>query len=63
MDWETLNPDNSNTSDNTNTVLLTKGALGPILAVQRAFIVVPATMCSAICRWRLAGKSGCAASR
>jgi prepilin-type N-terminal cleavage/methylation domain-containing protein/prepilin-type processing-associated H-X9-DG protein len=29
MDWEVQNPDNPNTSDNTNTVLLTKGGIGP----------------------------------
>jgi prepilin-type N-terminal cleavage/methylation domain-containing protein/prepilin-type processing-associated H-X9-DG protein len=29
MDWEVQNPGSSNTSDNTNTVLLTKGGLGP----------------------------------
>jgi prepilin-type N-terminal cleavage/methylation domain-containing protein/prepilin-type processing-associated H-X9-DG protein len=29
MDWEIQNPDNPNTSDNTNTVLLTKGGIGP----------------------------------
>jgi len=29
MDWELQNPDNATTSDNTNTVLLTKGGIGP----------------------------------
>jgi prepilin-type processing-associated H-X9-DG protein len=29
MDWEIQNPDTPNTSDNTNTVLLTKGGIGP----------------------------------
>jgi len=29
MDWETQNPDNPATSDNTNTFLLTRGGLGP----------------------------------
>lgn len=29
MDWEVENPGNSNTSDNTNTVLLIKGGIGP----------------------------------
>src|SRR5579862_9229447 len=28
MDWELQNPDNATTSDNTNTVLLTKGGIG-----------------------------------
>jgi prepilin-type N-terminal cleavage/methylation domain-containing protein/prepilin-type processing-associated H-X9-DG protein len=32
MDWEVQNPDNPNTSDNTNTVLLTKGGLGPYIS-------------------------------
>ena len=29
MDWETQNPDDPSTSDNTNTVRLTKGGIGP----------------------------------
>jgi prepilin-type processing-associated H-X9-DG protein/prepilin-type N-terminal cleavage/methylation domain-containing protein len=29
MDWEVFNPGNVNTSDNTNTILLTKGGIGP----------------------------------
>ncbi len=32
MDWETQNPGNANTSDNTNTVLLTRGGLGPYVS-------------------------------
>lgn len=32
MDWETQNPDNASTSDNTNTVLLTRGGIGPYLS-------------------------------
>jgi len=32
MDWEVQNPDNPSTSDNTNTVLLTKGGIGPYIS-------------------------------
>jgi prepilin-type N-terminal cleavage/methylation domain-containing protein/prepilin-type processing-associated H-X9-DG protein len=32
MDWEVQNPDNPSTSDNTNSVLLTKGGIGPYIS-------------------------------
>ena len=41
MDWETANPDNPNTSDNTNTVLLTRGGIGPYTSRSAAIYHCP----------------------
>ncbi|HLH56866.1 MAG TPA: type II secretion system protein [Verrucomicrobiae bacterium] len=41
MDWEIQNPDNPNTSDNTNTVLLTRGGIGPYTSRSAAIYRCP----------------------
>ena len=41
MDWEIQNPDNPNTSDNTNSLLLIKGGIGPYTSRSAALFHCP----------------------